>query len=178
MAGRHAAAHDTFENLAQDIAVAEPAVTIDRERRVIGHLVLEPEPAEPSVGKVHLDLPAQPTLRTDRIAIADQEHPDQQLRVDRRATGVAVVRCKLGTKPAQVENRVDPTQQVIARNPIIQTELVKQTILPSQPLTHHDPNLQPIASGSGNHDRKPISTEFFNKLSHKKTLEHSPTLRR
>jgi hypothetical protein len=31
-------------------------MAIDRERRVIGHLVVKVEPAEPTVGKMQLDL--------------------------------------------------------------------------------------------------------------------------
>ena len=45
--GVHARPHHRLEYLAEQVAVAEPAVTIDRERRVIGHLVVEVEPAEP-----------------------------------------------------------------------------------------------------------------------------------
>jgi hypothetical protein len=50
---------------------------------------------------------------------------------------------KLGAKPAQVEYRIDPPHQVIGRNTIFQANLVKQTVLPSQLLTHHGPN--PVA---------------------------------
>ena len=53
-------------------------------------LRLQTEPAEPSVGQVQMDLLAQPPLRPDAEAIADDQHPDQQLGVDRRPAGRAV----------------------------------------------------------------------------------------
>ncbi len=38
---RHATAHDLLEHLAQDIAVAETAVTVHREGRMVRNLVLQ-----------------------------------------------------------------------------------------------------------------------------------------
>jgi hypothetical protein len=38
--------------MTQDVAVAKAAMTIDRERRVIGNPVVEIEPAKPSVGEM------------------------------------------------------------------------------------------------------------------------------
>jgi hypothetical protein len=48
----HAAAHDGLEDVAQQVAVAEAAVAVLGEGRVIGHGALQAEPAEPSVGQV------------------------------------------------------------------------------------------------------------------------------
>ena len=48
--GVHARPHHRLEYLAEQVAIAEPAVTIDRESRVIGNIVVEIEPAEPAVG--------------------------------------------------------------------------------------------------------------------------------
>jgi hypothetical protein len=59
---------------------------------------------------------------------------------------------------------------VIGRNLVFQANLVKQTILPYQPLTHHGQTPSPNASATRNHAKPPISTEFFNTLSHKRTL--------
>jgi hypothetical protein len=68
---RHASAHHALEDMAEHIAVAEAAVAVDRKRRMVGNSILETQPAEPAVGEVHLDLLAQPTLRADRVAVAD-----------------------------------------------------------------------------------------------------------
>ena len=51
----HTGSHHRLEHMTQDVAVAEAAMTIDGERRVIGHLVVEIEPAKPSIGQVQLD---------------------------------------------------------------------------------------------------------------------------
>jgi hypothetical protein len=51
--------------MTQDVAVAEAAIAIDRERRMIGNRVIEIEPAEPSVGQMQLDFLAQPPLEAD-----------------------------------------------------------------------------------------------------------------
>jgi len=53
----------------------ETAVAIDRERRVMGCLVVESEATEPTICEVKLDLLAQFALETDAITIADYEHP-------------------------------------------------------------------------------------------------------
>ena len=67
-------------------------MAIDRERRVIGHLVVEIEATKPAVRKVKVDLLAQPPLGADAVAIADDQHPDHKLRIDRRPANVAVER--------------------------------------------------------------------------------------
>jgi hypothetical protein len=84
-------------------------MAIDRERRVIGHLIVEIEPAKPSVRKVKLKLFAQPPLGADAVAIADDQHPDHQLGINRRPTNVAIERCQLLAKLNQYpgHDRID-----------------------------------------------------------------------
>ena len=100
-------------------------MAIDREGRMIGNLVFKPEPAEPPVGQVELDLLAQPTLGTDRRAVADKKYPDHQLRIDRRAARMTVERRKLGAQPTQIENRIDPPKQMIGGNAVFKVELIE-----------------------------------------------------
>ena len=92
---------------------------------MIGNLVFKPEPAEPPVGQVELDLLAQPALETDRIAVADQKHPDHQLRIDRSASRMTVERRKLGAQPTQIKNRIDPPKQMIAWDAVFKVELIE-----------------------------------------------------
>ena len=80
-AGRDAGEHDAFEHMAQHVAVAEAAMPVLGERRVVGNLVVEVEPAEPAECQPVRDLLAQPPLRADAIAVADDEHADEQLRI-------------------------------------------------------------------------------------------------
>jgi hypothetical protein len=48
----HARPDHRLEELSKDGAVAEAAVAIDRERRVVRYLVVEIEPTEPPISKV------------------------------------------------------------------------------------------------------------------------------
>jgi hypothetical protein len=46
----HARPHHRLKHMPKGIALTEAAVTIDRERRMIGHPVVEIEPTEPAIG--------------------------------------------------------------------------------------------------------------------------------
>ena len=52
----YAGPHHCLKRMAQDVAIAESTVAIDRERRMVRHLVVEIEPAEPPIGEVQLNL--------------------------------------------------------------------------------------------------------------------------
>jgi hypothetical protein len=66
----HARLDHRLKELSKDVAVTETAVAIDRERRVMGDLVVESEATEPTIGEVKLDLLAQLALETDAVTIA------------------------------------------------------------------------------------------------------------
>jgi hypothetical protein len=53
---------DRLEQLAQEIALAETAVAVLGERRMIGDVAVEPQSTEPAVGQIEVDLLAQPSL--------------------------------------------------------------------------------------------------------------------
>ena len=91
---------------------------------MIWNRVLETEPAKPAVSKMKLDFLAQLPFRADAIAIAYDQHPDQQLRIDRRPAHLAVERCKLLPHPKHYlrHYRIYPMQQVICRNPPFEIE--------------------------------------------------------
>ncbi len=57
--------------------------------RMVGHPAVEAEPAEPSVRQVQVNLVARPALRADAGEVADQQHPDDRLGIDRGASQVA-----------------------------------------------------------------------------------------
>ena len=127
----HARPHHSLEDLAQDVAVTEATMAIDRERRVIWNLVVEIEAAKPWVRKVKFELFAQPPLKADAIAITDNQHPDHQLRIDRRPANLAIERHKLLTKLRQYpcHHRIDPAQQMARWNAPFEVEQVKQLAL-------------------------------------------------
>ena len=74
-----------------------------------------PKPAEPAVGQVEVNLLAQPPLRADAEAVADDQHPDHQLRIDRRPADLAVERRQFLPQPVEVDEPVDRAQQVLRR---------------------------------------------------------------
>lgn len=76
---------------------------------MVWNRVLETEPTEPPVSQINFNFLTQPTFRADRIAVADQQHPDHQFWIDRRTTRMAAKWLKLGTQPGQVKHCVEPT---------------------------------------------------------------------
>jgi len=69
--------------MTQQITLAKAALPVLRERRVIGNLSIQTEWAEPSVRQIEVNLIAEPPLGPDAHAVADDQHPDHQLRVNR-----------------------------------------------------------------------------------------------
>jgi hypothetical protein len=91
-------------------------MTVLREGRVIRHLALQAQAAEPAIGQVQMHFLAEPALRANAEAIADEQHPDHQLRVDRRTSDLAVEGPQVSAHAGQVDEPIDRTQQVIGRN--------------------------------------------------------------
>src|SRR5215475_1560115 len=58
----HACPHNGLEHMPKGITLAEPAMPIDRERRMVRHFVVEIEATEPAIGKVKLHFLAQLAL--------------------------------------------------------------------------------------------------------------------
>jgi hypothetical protein len=56
-----------LKELSKDIAVTEAAVAIDRERRVMRHLVVESEATVSTIGEGKFDLLAQLALEADAL---------------------------------------------------------------------------------------------------------------
>ena len=137
----HAARHNGLEQLAQKIALAKTAVAVLGERRMIGDVAVEPQATEPAIGKVEVDLVAQPPFGANAEAVADNEHPDHQLRIDRRATRLAVVRLQMRSNLRKVDEPVDPAKQVIVGDMPLKAEAVEQRLLHHPPFAHHRPNL-------------------------------------
>src|SRR5213596_3657556 len=61
---------ETVEELAQQVALAEASVPVLGEGRMVRHVAVEAEPAEPAVSEVEVNLLAQPPLRADAEAVA------------------------------------------------------------------------------------------------------------
>ena len=70
----------------------------------------------------------------------------------------------LAAQPTQVQNRVEPAQQMIVRNHIFQIEFIKKTVLPTYRLTQHRRNPLAASATQGNHVEPNRSKDFFNTL--------------
>ena len=133
----HAARHHGLEQLAQEIALAETAVAVLGKRRMIGDVAVEPQATEPAIGQIEVDLLAQPPLRANAEAVADDQHADHQLGIDRRATRLAVVRLQMRPDFRKVDEPVDLANQVIVRDMPLEAEPVEQRLLHHSPIAHH-----------------------------------------
>src|SRR5471032_2027859 len=120
----HASPHHRLENLPEYVAVAEPPVTIDRERRVVRHLVIKTKTAEPSISEVQRNLLAQSPLEADAIAVANNQHPKHEFRINRGPTNVAVEGREVIAQISQNlrHDRIDTAQQVARRNASLKIE--------------------------------------------------------
>lgn len=109
-----AALQHALEQPSQQIAFAKAAMPVLREGRMVGHRAIEPEPTEPPVGEVEVDLFTQPPLRADAEAVADNHHPDHQFGIHRRPADVAVERRQLSSQATEFDEPVDRPQQMPA----------------------------------------------------------------
>ena len=94
---------------------------------MVRNLVVKIEAAEPAIGEVQLDLLAQPPLKAYAVAVANDQHPDHQLGVDRWSADLAVERHQLLAKLTQYpgHNRIDPAQQMARWDTPFEVEQVK-----------------------------------------------------
>ena len=148
--------------MAEDVAVAEAAMAIDRERRVVGHLVVEIEPAEPPIGQMQFDFLAQPPLEADAVAVAHDQHPDHQLGIDRRPADLAIEGLQLLAQLSQHprHDRIDPAQQMARRNALFEVEQIEQLALIARLPTHHGKPPPLKASSRRNHCSPKITSPF------------------
>ena len=140
----HRRPNDPLEDVAQYAALAEAAQAVEREGRVMRDLVFEIELTKPAIREVQLDFLAEPALRADAAAVADNKHSDHELRIDRRTSDLAVVGLQFLVQIGQCRchKHVDPSQQVVRRDTVIEMELVEQlALVPSAP-PHHRPVLR------------------------------------
>src|SRR3984957_3658803 len=122
-----------------------------------------------SLGEVHLYLTTDQPFRADRKDIAHDQHPDHQLRIDRRVTHGRIMRCKFTAKPGKIESGIDLPHQMIFRDRLVEMKLVEQLTLVTLQTAHHASTSPRFASTQRNHASWPVSTDFCNKICHKQT---------
>src|SRR3974377_263772 len=105
---------------------------------MIRHCPIEAEPAEPAISQVEVSLFAEAPLRSDAEAVADQQHPDHQLRVDRGASDAAIERRQIPPDLFKVDKSIDRPEQMVGWNVPLERELIEQRSLIDLPISHHD----------------------------------------
>jgi hypothetical protein len=135
---------------------------------VVRHGAVETEPAKPPISEVQVDLVAEPPLRPEPEAIAYNQHPDHQLRVDRRPACLAVERRQLPPQLSQVHKAVYGPEQVVGRHMAIEREVVEQRALVDLPRTHHLLRLR-LSAGVNQRDRTAAIEVFFNGIGAERT---------
>lgn len=163
-AGRDAEGNDALERAAKRVAVAEALVAGAREGRMIGDAVFEREAAEPAIGKVHQHFAAMRAFRADREHAAENEHAQDQHRIDRRAAGVGVVGSEIASNPRQIEHAIDGANLMIGGHRRIEIESVEQLPLIAFEPPHHRQPPGDNHPGTRNHCSFRGSTEFCNKI--------------
>src|SRR5213078_2714194 len=96
---RNARLHNMLEETAENVAVAKPLIACTRERRVVRDLVFDGKLTKPAISEVYLHIAAQRSLRADGEHIADNQHADHQLWINRGPTIVGIMRRQLGMDP-------------------------------------------------------------------------------
>jgi hypothetical protein len=91
-------------------------MAVRREGRAVGNAVGQNKAAEPAAGEVETDLFAKTALGPNAVAIANDQHPDHELRIDRGPPHGAVVGGKAAAQILQIDEAVDRAQHVIRRD--------------------------------------------------------------
>jgi hypothetical protein len=121
----HAALDDGFEQMAQQIALAKSPVPVLGKGRMVRDLAIQTEPTKPAVREIKMNFFTQAALRPYAPAIADDQHADHQLRINRGATGAAVQRFQRLTNVIEVEMPIDTSQNVIGRDMVVKAEIIE-----------------------------------------------------
>ena len=103
---------------------------------MVRHGAVQAEAAEPAVGQVEVDLGAELPFRADAAQVADQQHADHQLGIDREPPDRAVVGRHDTADERRIEQGIDGAQRVVGRHMVLDPERVEQR-LRHYSLAHH-----------------------------------------
>src|SRR3954462_4335462 len=82
-------------------------------------------------------------------AVADDQHANHQLWVDRRTTCMAVERSDVAAYVREIEEAIDAAQQVVRRDVIFEIKGIEQLLLSTACSTHH--RISPLSKASAQH---------------------------
>ena len=119
------------QEFGRDLTLEQP-VAVGRERGRMPYRIVVPEPHEPPVQEVVVELLHQQPLRADRIEGLEQERPQQPLGRNRGSAEGRVERLERARQLAQrvVDDRPDRTQRVIRGHPDLKVHIAEQAARP------------------------------------------------
>src|SRR5437588_7027892 len=86
----HTLLHDLFKQLLQQLRFLKPSMPVLRKRGVMRDLLIEAQTGEPAPRQMHAQFLHQFAFAGDAVQIADQQNAQQELGINRGATGLAV----------------------------------------------------------------------------------------
>ena len=130
---------------------------------MVGHRAVQADAAEPAISEIEVDLVAEPPLGADDMQIADEQHAQHQLGVDRWPSYGAVVWRESPPNEVEVEHRVNAAEQVIGGHVVLKPETKEQRLLPRKP-AHDRRALRSAVIAGTNHATNLPASAFFNSL--------------
>ena len=138
------------EYLLRHRRVAIAATPVLRQRRGIEDRIGQPQPQEPAIGNVDLDLADKLPFRANPKQIAKEQRLEHQCRIQRRPTIVSTVkRRRQLVNERKINHRVDLAQQVIRRNQLVECHYLERSLLRSRLSQHSLQNHKPPAHARG-----------------------------
>jgi len=86
----HTLLHDLLKQLLEQLRFLKPSMPVFRKRGVMRDLLIEAQTGEPAPRQMHAQFLHQVAFAGDAVQIADQENAQQELGINRGATGLAV----------------------------------------------------------------------------------------
>ena len=90
-------------------------------------LVVEIEPAKPSIGQMQFNFLGQPALRPQTVAVPNNQHPNHQFRINRWPADLAVIGIELLMHIGECRRHkyIDAPKQVVLWDTVVEAKLVK-----------------------------------------------------
>ena len=111
---------DVLEDLLENVLPFEAAPIGLTNRRMVGHLLVNPEPEEPAIGEVRLDLFHRLADGTDIEQRAEEDDLDDDLGVDARLSGVRVQWRAKAVHDREIDVAVELSDEVVLRDQLVQ----------------------------------------------------------
>jgi len=152
------------------VAAPGPAAGVSRQpprpRCVFRHFAVEAESTKPAVSEVQVNLFAKPTFRANAVAVANQQHPDEQFGINRRPASSKMA----PSGSERLTNRQNGRWTLACESPerVVQVR-TRRTALPDQAAA--DPSSLPASRLRDRmNQRTPCAStgEFFNTIGAKR----------